>query len=296
MFANPESGCCMPIFKDCLRVERTVYTPPGERIADPGIADHCLSLHIANPGNLERRLERRLDGGKLIERLTLPGLFTFVPAFREPEWFWDCAVEILDIYLPAAVLERIAIESCVSGSCGRNRAPQTIELIDRFAIRDPLLEQLALTLSAEVERSRDYCDRLYVESVQTLLAVHLLRHHCTVKITNSPKLGKLSPSKLQQILDYIQDNLDRDMGLAELALVVQMSSHHFGKLFKQSTGLSPHQYVLQCRIERAKKLLSNPKFTLADISQSVGFCDQSHFTNVFRRYTSLTPRQYRDLF
>ncbi|WP_341736034.1 AraC family transcriptional regulator [Microcoleus sp. CAWBG640] len=276
----------MPIFKHSLRAERTVYAPPGERISDLGIPDHCISLHIANPGNLERRLERRLDGGKLIERLTLPGFFTFVPAFRQPEWFWESAVEILDIYLPATVLEQIAMQSCVS-------APQTIELIDRFAIRDPLLEQLALTLSAEVERG-DNRDRLYFESVQTLLAVHLLRHHCTVKITNYPKLGKLSPSKLQQIIDYIQDDLDRDIGLADLAEVVQMSSHHFGKIFKQSTGVSPHQYVLQCRIDRAKKLLSNPQLTLADISQTVGFCDQSHFTNVFRRYTSVTPRQYRD--
>ncbi|MEG4344672.1 AraC family transcriptional regulator [Microcoleus sp. A003_D6] len=276
----------MRIFKEGLRVERNVYAPPGERISDSGIPDHCISLHIANPGNLERRLERRLDGGKLIERLTLPGLFTFVPAFREPEWFWESVVEILDIYLPATVLEQIAMESCVS-------APQTVELIDRFAVRDPLLEQLALTFSAEVERG-DRRDFLYLESVQTLLALHLLRHHCTVKITNSPKLGKLSPSKLQQIIDCIQDNLDRDIGLAELAEVVQMSSHHFGKIFKQSTGVSPHQYVLQCRIERAKKLLSNPQLTLADISQSVGCCDQSHFTNVFRRYTSMTPRQYRD--
>lgn len=276
----------MPIFKHSLRAERTVYAPPEERISDFGIPDHCISLHMANPGNLERRLERRLDSGKWIERLTLPGLFTFVPAFREPEWFWESAVEILDIYLPATVLEQIAMQSCVS-------APKTIELIDRFAIRDPLLEQLALTFSAEVERG-EHRDRLYFESVQTLLAVHLLRHHCTVKFTNSPKLGKLSPSKLQQILDYIQDNLDRDIGLADLAKVVQMSSHHFGKIFKQSTRVSPHQYVLQCRIDRAKKLLDNPQLTLADISQSVGFCDQSHFTNVFRRYTSMTPRQYRD--
>jgi AraC family transcriptional regulator len=269
-----------------LRAERTVYAPPGERIADPGIPDHCISLHIANPGNLERRLERRVEGGKSIERLTSPGLFPFAPAFRDAEWFWDSAAEILDIYLPAAVLERMAIESS-------DRVSQTVELIDRFAVRDPLLEQLALTFAAEVERG-DNRSSLYFESVQTLLAVHLLRHHCTVKITKSPKLGPLSPSKLQKIFDCIQDNLDRDIGLAELAEVVQMSSHHFGKIFKQSTGVSPHQYVLQCRIDRAKKLLSNPQLTLADISQAVGFCDQSHFTNVFRRYIGLTPRQYCD--
>lgn len=169
----------MSVFKHDLRAERTVYAPPGERIADPGTADHCISLHIANPGNLERRLERGLDGGKSIERLTSPGLFTFTPAFRDAEWFWDTNAEILDIYLPAAVLERMAIESC-------DRIAQTVELIDRFAVRDPLLEQLALTFAAEAERG-DYRDRLYFESVQTLLAANLLRHHCTLKITNYPK-------------------------------------------------------------------------------------------------------------
>nr|WP_277875978.1 helix-turn-helix transcriptional regulator [Chroococcidiopsis sp. [FACHB-1243]] len=76
--------------------------------------------------------------------------------------------------------------------------------------------------------------------------------------------------------------------------MTQLSVHHFGKLFKQSMGDPLHQYVLKCRIERAKELLVNTQLLIAEIAQTVGFYDQSHFTNVFRRHTNLTPRQYRN--
>jgi AraC family transcriptional regulator len=215
-----------------------------------------------------------------------PGVFNFVPANRESESLWEAEVELLSIYLPPPVLERTAVESC---DC----VPHTIELIERFAIRDPFLEQLGFALKAEIERSNSI-NRLYLESLQTVLAVHLLRHHCSTTITAAAVSGGLPKSKLQQVIDYIQNNLDCDTGLEELARVAQMSSHHFGKLFKQSMGATPHQYVLKCRIERAKKLLSEKRLSIAEISQVTGFCHQGHFTDVFRRYTTLTPRQYRN--
>lgn len=272
---------------DKVYVSRTIYAPPLDRIIDPSIPDHCISLHIANPGNLERQLERRFDSEKPLVRATFPGTFTFVPAFREPEWFWDSEVEILDLYLPATFLERIAIENC-------DRTPPSIELIDRFAICDPLLEQLALTLYTELTDSHSN-DRLYLESLQNLVAVHLLRHHCSTKSIDTPTTGKLSKTKLQQVIDYIHANLERNMGLEEFAEITQLSICQSGKLFKQSMGVPLHQYVLKCRIERAKELLVDTQLSMAEIAQTVGFYDQSHFTNVFRRHTNLTPRQYRNL-
>lgn len=273
---------------DGLTVCRTIYAPPSDRIIDPSIPDHCISLHIANPGNKQRRLERRLDGEKAIATQTFPGTFTFVPAFRKPEWLWESNVEILDLYLPALVLDKIVMENY-------ERSNQNIELIDRFAINDPLLEQLVKTLYTERSHNNSN-NRLYLESLQNLVAVHLLQNHCSVRVLDTPLSGRLSKSKLQRILDYIQDNLDRNMGLEELADLVQLSSHHLRKLFKQSMGISLHQYVLQCRIERAKTLLKSTDLSIAQIAQLVSFYDQSHFTNVFRRYTKLTPRQYRSQF
>jgi AraC family transcriptional regulator len=215
-----------------------------------------------------------------------PGVFNFVPAYREQQSLWKAEVELLEIYLPPALLERVAIESC---DC----LPRTIELIDRFAIRDSFLEQLAYAFKAELERGNP-SDRLYLESLQTVLTGHLLRHHCSVKIADAELSGGLPKSKLHQVIGYIQDNLEYDISLAELAKVAQVSVHHFGKLFKQSMGVTPHQYVLKCRVEQAKKLLANKQLSFAQISQTTGFYDQSHFTNVFRRYTTLTPQQYRN--
>ncbi|MBW4472096.1 MAG: AraC family transcriptional regulator [Stenomitos rutilans HA7619-LM2] len=267
-----------------LCVCRTVHTPPQDRITDPAISDHWITLHIANPGNTERNLERRLDGEKLVCRPTYPGTFTFVPAFRSPQWFWESEVEVLNLYLPHSILKKIAIESC-------DLVPSTIELRDRIGWCDPLLEQLLLTFSLEVNQNTH--NSLYLDSLKNLIAVHLLQHHCSVEIAESFVSGGLPNSKLQTVLDYIQTHLDSHLGLEELANLTQLSSHHFGKLFKQSIGASPHQYVSQRRVERAKQLLANQQLSLVEIGRSVGFYDQSHFTNSFRRHTGLTPRQYR---
>lgn len=263
---------------------RTIYAPPQGRISDPAVSDHCLTLHIANPGNVERNLERRLDGEKRVCRPTYPGTFTFVPASRSPEWFWESEVEVLNLYVPNSVLETVAIESC-------DQALQSIELHDRIGACDALLEQLLLTFTTEVNQNTN--NSLYLDSLTNLIAVHLLQRHCSVEITESSVSGGLPKSKLQTVLDYIQTHLDSQLRLAELAELTQLSSHHFGKLFKQSVGVSPHHYVSQCRVERAKQLLANQQLSLVEIGRLVGFYDQSHFINIFRRYTGLTPKQYR---
>lgn len=112
-----------------IRVCSKIYPPPPERIVSSSIPEHRISLHISN----QDYLERRLDGGKLLCAPTGPGIFNFIPAHQEVESLWEAEVELLSIYLPPALLERTAIESCI-------HVPRNIELIDRFAIRDPFLE------------------------------------------------------------------------------------------------------------------------------------------------------------
>ncbi len=82
------------------------------------------------------------------------------------------------------------------------------------------------------------------------------------------------------------------MSLKELAAIVQMSAHYFSQLFKQSTGITPHQYVIHCRIERAKELLMQRKLTIADVAKVVGFVDQSHFHRHFKRLVGITPKAF----
>lgn len=96
--------------------------------------------------------------------------------------------------------------------------------------------------------------------------------------------------KLHQATEYINDSLDQDLNLADLAAIVQMSPFHFARLFKQSTGLAPHQFVIRCRVERAKELLMRGEMAIADIAAEVGFANQSHLNRHFKRIVGFTPK------
>ena len=106
-------------------------------------------------------------------------------------------------------------------------------------------------------------------------------------------VGALPMSRLRRVTEYIQQSLDKDLPLADLAALVSMSPFHFARLFKGSTGLPPHRFVIRQRIARARACLSTPDLSIAQISRSVGFRTPSHFTTVFRRVTGVTPRGYR---
>jgi len=99
--------------------------------------------------------------------------------------------------------------------------------------------------------------------------------------------------RLRRVTEYIQQNLDKDLTLAELAAVVCMSPYHFARLFKGSTGVPPHRFVVRQRIARARAFVATPEQSVAQISRLGGFRTPSHFPTVFRRVTGLTPGAYR---
>lgn len=100
--------------------------------------------------------------------------------------------------------------------------------------------------------------------------------------------------KLAAVLDYIHSHPMEELGLEDLARMARLSPFHFTRLFKASTGLTPHQYVLRWRVEESKRLLRHSKLEIADIAQRLRFSDQSHFTALFRKLTGATPRRWRD--
>lgn len=103
----------------------------------------------------------------------------------------------------------------------------------------------------------------------------------------------LTRTQLQQVLDYIHTHLDRDLSLTELAEVINVSPTYFASLFKQAIDISPHQYVIQQRVEQAKLMLLKTDLAIADIALQVGFSSQSHLTQQFKRITGMTPKQIR---
>ena len=106
-------------------------------------------------------------------------------------------------------------------------------------------------------------------------------------------VGTLPWGRLRRVIEYIQQNLDQALTLAELAAMVYMSPYHFARLFKRSTGVPPHRFVVRQRITRACAILATPELSITQISRMVGFRTPSHFSAVFRRATGLTPNRYR---
>lgn len=105
--------------------------------------------------------------------------------------------------------------------------------------------------------------------------------------------GGLSPGRLRVVMDYIEAHLHEKVSLRRMAELIRMSPYHFGRLFKQSTGLSPHQYFLEQRILKARELLADQRLAITEISQRLGFGSRAHFTTAFRKRVGTTPREYR---
>jgi AraC family transcriptional regulator len=171
-------------------------------------------------------------------------------------------------------------------------APNSVELLAQGHTRDPIVQHLGLALQGALVRN-DPLDRLYAESLWSALSAHLLRSSTTVALPPPRDMGGLPPPKLRRVLEYIEAHLENELHLEQLASLVELSPYHFARVFKQSTGVPPHRYVTERRIERAKLLLHNSHAGIADIALAVGCASQSHLARLFRQATGLTPQSYR---
>jgi AraC family transcriptional regulator len=164
-----------------------------------------------------------------------------------------------------------------------------IELIEKRRSTDPTLHHIAMALRAGVQSGA--VDRMYGEALSTALAVHLLREYGAAVLGPKRGYGGLPRAKLVRAVEYIQDLLDTDLTVSRIAQAVYMTPYHFTRLFKESTGQSPHQYVVEARVRKAKELLTKGKFTISEAAYQVGFVDQSHLTRHFKRVFGLPPKR-----
>lgn len=171
-------------------------------------------------------------------------------------------------------------------------APDALELTPRLAVDDPLFTALGATLKAEVHAG--YAGgRAYGDALAGTLAVHLVRHYSNRRSQPAGEGTRLSRHQLRRAVDFMHDQLAESLSLNAVAAEAGLSVFHFARLFKQTTGLAPHQYLIQCRVERAKQLIVASSASTAEIAQQVGFCDQSHLTVHFRRLYGVTPKSFR---
>jgi AraC family transcriptional regulator len=172
------------------------------------------------------------------------------------------------------------------------RDPRHVELRPQLGVTDPLFEQLALTLLRAM-RGGDAGTPLYVDHLAQTMAVHMLRGHCSGIGAWTTLTAAMPVSKLARVVDYIDDALDGELTLDAMARVADMNPFYFARAFRRQIGETPHRFVLERRIDRAKRLLSETQIPLVEIALGCGFASQSHFASAFRREVGVTPSQYR---
>lgn len=167
-----------------------------------------------------------------------------------------------------------------------------LSLTGRERFEDPLLRQIALALWKELEESTPAW-KLYAQAAAQILAVHILRHYTSSPIRIEEVSHLLTRRQLKRILDFVSADPGRDLTLEAMAEQVGFSPYHFARLFRHTTGESPHQFVLRQRIEAVQRLLRETDAPLAQIALESGFANQSHLTRTFKRYLGVTPKAYR---
>lgn len=262
------------IVSDILRVEH--HYQPANRESECCLPTYLLSIHLGQP----IQLERTVDGQRSSDRLT-QGDIMITPPHLHRKLFWDTDADFLLLRLEPKLFASAAYESVKAYR----------EIVPQLKVCDPLIQQVGLALKAELEFD-GLSDRLYAETMANALAVHLLRHYSNHKQQIKPYSGRLPNHKLQQAIDYIQTHLAEDISLEAIAAELDMSQYHFARLFKQSTGYSPYQYVIEQRINLAQKLMTQEHRSIANIALRVGFASQSQFGRHFKRLLGVTPKQF----
>jgi AraC family transcriptional regulator len=256
------------------------HVPSSER-ADVMYKRHVVAINIGHSITWEFKKK-----GRFQRVFKARGAISFFPSHQpfsgrlkvERGVFAD----VLFLALDHVFVSRVAV--------GLELDSDRIELIEQRRGSDPTLHHIAMALRAGVQ-SGAALDRMYGEGLSTAVAAHLLREYGAAVLGPKRQYGGLPRAKLVRALEYIQDQLDADLTVSGIAQAIGMSPYHFTRLFKESTGQSPHQYLVEARVRKAKELLTTGKFTISEAASHLGFADQSHLTRHFKRVFGLPPKR-----
>ncbi|AJI94670.1 helix-turn-helix domain protein [Yersinia ruckeri] len=241
---------------------------------------HTLSLYIADGYECYHKTAGGWKNGGGPDR------FCIMPKDSYSSWDVRTDLSFVHLYCTDEHLHELAEKVW-------DRSPTSLQVDERVFADD---KQITL-LYRQFLLSCDWQDRanqLTLSSASTLLLTHMLRHYTQLQWALPPVTGGLSPSVLNRVKDYIDSQLSESLLLSDLAAQAQLSEFHFARMFKQSTGLAPHQYVMKLRLEKAQSLLRYGTLPLIDIALVCGFSSASHFSHRFKStfgYTASALRQ-----
>ena len=279
-----------------VEMARVLRTEPSRMALDPsgiGIAHwkheplhdvvEPMSHHVimAYNGSMQR-MERR-SGRSVAIGTFRPGVVIIIPEGSSSRWDIPKPVNVVQLYLPHTTLERVADEAGTA---------TPIDLLERTAHPDPITSRLLLS-AADALEGNGALDELFRHQLTDLLATRLLAAHSGSPTTFQPTMGGLPPKVLLRAIGRLRSDSDADVSLAALASDAGLSRFHFCRAFKESTGLSPHAWLRQHRLEQAMKMLRGTDKSVVSIAAALGYSSQTAFAAAFRKLTGETPSDWR---
>ncbi len=198
---------------------------------------------------------------------------------------WTKPASILFLMPSDTIIERV-VQDMV-------KPPARLELTRVSFVQDMQLQQIGNAILTECQEGFP-SGRLYGESLAMALTSRLVNNYSVRHIHSVDTTHGLPSWHLRKVIDFIERNIDTDLGLEDLANLAGFSEFHFSRMFKKSTGVTPHRYVTERRIACAKELLLRTQLPIKDISNQLGFGDQAHLSTAFKRVTGTTPKRFRE--
>ena len=244
-----------------------------------GSAD--LSIDVLSMALRPYRCEAWADHKKLLFEQCRTSSLQIMPAAASPRAYFREPIEMLHLYFPHDHLADIA-----------SVAPGALELKDPLAKFDPDISNTCHRLARELATDCSM-SQLHFDALTTSIGVQIVRRWSNRGTKAAAFRGGLPPARLRRVEEFLMTHLADDVGLDTLAAIAELSPKHFARAFRQSTGMPPHRWVIERRIDRAKAQLRTSDLGLAEIALACGFADQSHFTATFRKLAGTTPGGYR---
>lgn len=257
-------------------LERHEYSP-GER-REAAIDKHVISMSRSSPA----RFEYRNLSGEFTTVVLRPKAIMITPSGKLPDIRLHTQAEFTHCALEDDFIRRVATEL--------NCATQIPTF--RPGVEERSIECILGLLTQEMQAA-DRSDRLYIDSLIYALTARYLTFDVGRPKRSKSSVAGLLPRILNRIRSKIEASLDTDLTLEALAQESGYSRAHFLRMFQAATGLTPHQYVLDVRLKRARERLSQANSSIIDVALSCGFSSQSHMTSVFRRCLNTTPGEFR---
>lgn len=261
-------------------VEQRSYRYKGQDVLIPPLDHFMLVCYYTGQTPMDRCAD---EGWK--RTACAPGDISLLTMSQNSHWHWTENIDVSHVYLSNSLMSRVAMDVM-------ERPIEEVRLHDLLRTQDSILTYVVGAITREV-KSHGIGGSLYAESLGMQLAIHLLRNYASVTFKETGIAGCLSKQQKQRLLEFIDAHLQDSIRLDEMADAVGLGVWTFSRKFSESFDCSPHTFVTEQRVERAKRMLCEGTLAIKEIAYLCGFSDQAHLTRVLRAKLGITPAQLR---